>query len=166
MPEELPFGRLRKIREARPPWKQKPRRRNRPKVRDGTGVPGKAQRNFTDPESRPAPGGRDFIQGYNCQAVAGDRGGSRQGSGCGNDSGDAQHRGRAPGSLRRRGLLAQTVDASMPWGWTPSSLRVGLATERQSRPRPGAAYRAICRLGTGCGGSCGRNGGGNVTRCG
>ena len=31
----------------------------------------KAQRNFTDPESRimPAPGGRDFIQGYNCQAV-------------------------------------------------------------------------------------------------
>ena len=30
-----------------------------------------AQRNFTDPESRimPAPGGRDFIQGYNCQAV-------------------------------------------------------------------------------------------------
>ena len=31
----------------------------------------KAQRNFTDAESRimPAPGGRDFIQGYNCQAV-------------------------------------------------------------------------------------------------
>ena len=31
----------------------------------------KTQRNFTDPESRimPAPGGRDFIQGYNCQAV-------------------------------------------------------------------------------------------------
>ena len=31
----------------------------------------KAQRNFTDPESRimPAPGGRDFLQAYNCQAV-------------------------------------------------------------------------------------------------
>ena len=31
----------------------------------------KAQRNFTDPESRimPVPGGRDFLQGYNCQAV-------------------------------------------------------------------------------------------------
>ena len=31
----------------------------------------KAQRNFTDAESRimPAPGGRDFLQAYNCQAV-------------------------------------------------------------------------------------------------
>ena len=31
----------------------------------------KAQRNFTDAESRimPAPGGRDFLQRYNCQAV-------------------------------------------------------------------------------------------------
>ena len=36
------------------------------------GVPeDKAQRNFTDPESRimPGPGGRDFQQAYNCQAV-------------------------------------------------------------------------------------------------
>ena len=42
------------------------------KGRDPSGVPAdKTQRNFTDPESRimPAPGGRDFIQGYNCQAV-------------------------------------------------------------------------------------------------
>ena len=31
----------------------------------------KAQRNFTDPDSRimPGPGGRDFKQSYNCQAV-------------------------------------------------------------------------------------------------
>ena len=31
----------------------------------------KAQRNFTDPESRimPASGGKDFLQAYNCQAV-------------------------------------------------------------------------------------------------
>ena len=37
-----------------------------------TGVPDdKAQRNFTDTESRiiPAPGGKDFLQAYNCQAV-------------------------------------------------------------------------------------------------
>ena len=36
------------------------------------GVPDdKAQRNFTDTESRiiPAPGGKDFLQAYNCQAV-------------------------------------------------------------------------------------------------
>ena len=40
--------------------------------RDNPGVPeDKAQRNFTDAESRimPAPGGREFIQAYNCQAV-------------------------------------------------------------------------------------------------
>ena len=40
--------------------------------KDHSGVPeDKAQRNFTDAESRimPAPGGRDFVQAYNCQAV-------------------------------------------------------------------------------------------------
>ena len=40
--------------------------------REHPGVPGdKAQRNFTDADSRimPAPGGRDFVQAYNCQAV-------------------------------------------------------------------------------------------------
>ena len=40
--------------------------------KDHSGVPDdKAQRNFTDPESHimPAPGGRDFVQAYNCQAV-------------------------------------------------------------------------------------------------
>ncbi len=40
--------------------------RNHPRVPDD-----KAQRNFTDPDSRimPGPGGRDFQQSYNCQAV-------------------------------------------------------------------------------------------------
>ena len=40
--------------------------RKRPGVPDD-----KAQRNFTDTESRiiPAPGGKDFLQAYNCQAV-------------------------------------------------------------------------------------------------
>ena len=40
--------------------------------RSHPGVPDdKAQRNFTDPDSRsmPGPGGRDFQQSYNCQAV-------------------------------------------------------------------------------------------------
>ena len=40
--------------------------------KEQSGVPDdKAQRNFTDAESRimPAPGGRDFVQAYNCQAV-------------------------------------------------------------------------------------------------
>ena len=40
--------------------------------KEHSGVPEyKAQRNFTDAESRimPGPGGRDFLQAYNCQAV-------------------------------------------------------------------------------------------------
>ena len=39
--------------------------------KDHSGVPeDRAQRNFTDAESRimPVPGGRDFLQAYNCQA--------------------------------------------------------------------------------------------------
>ena len=62
LPEELSFreGRLRRIREAEA------------EDRDHPGVPdGKTQRNFTDPDSRimPGPGGKDFQQSYNCQAV-------------------------------------------------------------------------------------------------
>ena len=77
LPEELAFreSRLRKIREARAALEagalaeaeQAEREgRNHPRVPDD-----KAQRNFTDPESRimPGPGGRDFQQSYNCQAV-------------------------------------------------------------------------------------------------
>ena len=77
LPEELAFraGRLRKIREAKAALEAEARAeveqgesegRNRPGVPDD-----KAQRNFTDPDSRimPGPGGRDFQQSYNCQAV-------------------------------------------------------------------------------------------------
>ena len=44
----------------------------------------KAQRNFTDTESRiiPAPGGKDFLKAYNCQAGGGQRSpGDRGGAG-------------------------------------------------------------------------------------
>jgi len=92
LPEELAFreGRLKKIREAKAALEresreeaeakkreieareaQGPRRGRRPKVPDPTPAP-KAQKNFTDPESRimPASGEKKcFIQGYNCQAV-------------------------------------------------------------------------------------------------
>ena len=62
LPAELSFreGRLGKIREAMSAGRKRP------------GVPDeRAQRNFTDAESRimPAPGGRAFVQAYNCQAV-------------------------------------------------------------------------------------------------
>ena len=66
MPEELAFreGRLERIREAMAALQAA--------GKDHSGVPeDRAQRNFTDAESRimPAPGGRDFLQAYNCQAV-------------------------------------------------------------------------------------------------
>ena len=77
LPGELSFreGRLEKIREAMAALKAEARaeaERAKAEGKDHPGVPeDKAQRNFTDAESRimPAPGGRDFQQAYNCQAV-------------------------------------------------------------------------------------------------
>ena len=68
LPEELAFreGRLEKIREAMAALEAEVEGKTHP------GEPeDKAQRNFTDAESRimPGPGGRDFLQAYNCQAV-------------------------------------------------------------------------------------------------
>ena len=74
LPEELAFreGRLRKIREAKAALEAQAEAQAEAEGGNHPGVPGdKAQRNFTDPESRimPGPGGRDFQQAYNCQAV-------------------------------------------------------------------------------------------------
>ena len=76
LPEELAFRerRLEKIREAMRRWKPRRRRlpnRPRPKVVSTRVCRRQGQRNFTDTESRiiPAPGGKDFLQAYNCQAV-------------------------------------------------------------------------------------------------
>ena len=77
LPKELAFreGRLEKIREAMAALEAEAQAEA--ELAEGvgkeqSGVPDdKAQRNFTDAESRimPAPGGRDFVQAYNCQAV-------------------------------------------------------------------------------------------------
>ena len=78
LPAELAFreGRLRKIREAKSALEAEAEAGVEGEAGaeggSNTGVPGdKAQRNFTDPDSRimPSPGGRDFQQAYNCQAV-------------------------------------------------------------------------------------------------
>lgn len=92
LPVELAFreGRLRKIREAKAALEQEAREaaaakqaanearevegpRPGPKPQPPSAVPApKAQRNFTDPESRIMPASGDkgsFVQGYNCQAV-------------------------------------------------------------------------------------------------
>ena len=77
LPEELAFreGRLERIREALAALEaeaQAAAEEADAAGREHPGVPeDKAQRNFTDAESRimPGPGGRDFLQAYNCQAV-------------------------------------------------------------------------------------------------
>ncbi len=77
LPQELAFreGRWEKIREALAALEAEARaeaERAEAEGKEHSGVPeDKAQRNFTDVESRimPAPGGRDFLQAYNCQAV-------------------------------------------------------------------------------------------------
>ena len=77
LPEELAFreGRLRRIREAKAALEAEARAEAEQAESEGRNHPGvpddKVQRNFTDPDSRimPGPGGRDFQQSYNCQAV-------------------------------------------------------------------------------------------------
>ena len=77
LPEELAFreGRLEKIREAMAALEAQAQAAAEQAETAGKAHPGvpedKAQRNFTDPESRimPGPGGKDFQQAYNCQAV-------------------------------------------------------------------------------------------------
>ena len=77
MPQELAFreGRLEKIREAMAALEAEAQAAAAQAEAEGRKHPGvpddKAQRNFTDTESRiiPAPGGKDFLQAYNCQAV-------------------------------------------------------------------------------------------------
>ena len=77
LPQELAFreGRLEKIREAMAALEAEAQAAGEQAEAEGGKHPGvpddKAQRNFTDTESRimPAPGGKDFLQAYNCQAV-------------------------------------------------------------------------------------------------
>ena len=77
LPDELAFreSRIRKIREAKAALEAgtlAEAEQAGSQGRSHSGVPDdRAQRNFTDPDSRimPAPGGRDFQQSYNCQAV-------------------------------------------------------------------------------------------------
>lgn len=77
LPEELAFreSRLKKIREARQALEAEARQEAERAKKEGkkaTGIPeDKAQRNFTDPQSKimPAPGGKHFEQAYNAQAA-------------------------------------------------------------------------------------------------
>ena len=200
LPEELAFRerRLEKIREAMAALEAEAQAAAEQAEAEGGKHPGvpddKAQRNFTDTESRiiPAPGGKDFLQAYNCQAVVDSAHQVIVAARATNQTSDKQqaaammeetidnvaHHPRAwrkglpsaqsPGKYPP--MLAITRQrqsaSSMLWAWTRSSRRSRPATAGLCHPRPEVAYPAICLPGTGCDGSYRPGGVGNATLCG
>ena len=187
LPEELAFreSRLRKIREARAALEAEALAEAEQAEREGRNHPGvpddKAQRNFTDPDSRimPGPGGRDFQQSYNCQAVvdsshqvivaarATDQPSDKRQAvvmveeTIGNVGAVRKKYPPTPGTTRPRRWMGYTT-----WEWTRSSRRRRPATAGCWSQRPGAAYPRASHPGTGCAASCVRSGAGSATRSG
>ena len=177
LPEELSFreGRLRKIQEAKAALEAEAKAEQaESEGRNHSGVPGdKEQRNFTDPESRimPGPGGRDFQQSYNCQAVVDSGHQVIVATRATNLSSDKQ---QATAMIEE----AITNTGTVPWevsadaGYYSAQAVEGLyalgvdpfiapeKTRHGTKPEPAqrAGYPEGCRPGTGCGASCGRNG--------
>ena len=189
LPEELAFRerRLEKIREAMAALEAEAQAAAEQAEAEGGKHPGvpddKAQRNFTDTESRiiPAPGGKDFLQAYNCQAVVDSAHQVIVAARATNQTSDKQ---QAPAMMEETidnvGAVPREVSAdagyysakavgelcSMLWAWTRSSRRSRPATAGLCHPRPEVAYPAICLPGTGCDGSYRPGGVGNATLCG
>ena len=184
LPEELAFreGRLQKIREAMAALEaeaQAAAEQAEAAGKDHSGVPDdKAQRNFTDPESHimPAPGGRDFVQAYNCQAVVDSAHQVIVAAQATNQPSDKQqaaammedhrqHRGSAQRGIGRRWLLLVKGSrrALCSGRGAVRRHRSRPATAEWRRQRPGVAYPAICLPGTGCDGSFRPSVVGNVT---
>ena len=120
-----------------------------------------------------------FQQSYNYQAVvdsecqvivaASHQCRFGQTAGGGQGGGDhPEHRSDAQGTFRRRRLLlGQGGGGTLRPGSGPTH-RAGEDPPRREAGAgaPGPDTPRDCRPGTGCGGSCGRNGGANATRCG
>ena len=185
LPEELAFreSRLKKIREAKAALEAEAREAAEEAASEGRKHPGvpddKAQRNFTDPESRimPGPGGRDFQQAYNCQAAVDSACQIILAAQATNQASDKQqavsmieqaigNAGAVPKEVSAdagyysakavEGLSALGVDPFI----APDKTRHGQAIP----PAPGDGYPLISPPGTGCGGSCGRSGADSATR--
>ena len=184
LPEGLAFreSRLKKIREAKAALEAEAREAAEEAASEGRkhpGVPGdKAQRNFTDPESRimPGPGGRDFQQAYNCQAVVDSECQVIVAAEATNRASDKQqgvvmveqaigNTGAVPNEVSTdagyysakavEGLSALGVDPFI----APDKTRHGQTIP----PAPRGRYPPISPPGTGCGGSCGRSGADSAT---
>ena len=185
LPEELAFreSRLRKIREARAALEAEALAAAEQAESEGRSHPGvpddKAQRNFTDPDSRimPSPGGRDFQQSYNCQAVVDSARQVIVAARATNQPSDKQQAvpmveeaiGNVGTALKEVSAdagyySAKAVEELYALGVsTRSSPRRRPATAGCRHRRPGAAYPRASHPGTGCAASCGRNGAGNAT---
>ena len=187
LPEELAFreGRLEKIREAMAALEAAAQVAAEQAEAEGKEHPGvsddKAQRNFTDAESRimPAPGGRDFQQAYHCQAVVDHAHQVIVAARATNLTSDKQQAvGMIEETISNTGAVPKEVSAdagyysakavdelSALWAWTRSSRRSRPATAEWFRRRPEVAYPVSCPPGTGCGASCRPGGVANATRC-
>ena len=176
LPEELAFreGRLEKIREAMAALEAEAQAAAEQAEAEGGKRPGvpddKAQRNFTDTESRiiPAPGGKDFLQAYNCQAVVDSAHQVIVAARATNQTSDKQQAAammeetidnvgavRYQGSIRRCWLLLGEGSRRALCSGRGPVRRAGV-----DPPRPGCATGAprshtqpICLPGTGCDGS-------------
>ena len=188
LPEELAFRerRLEKIREAMAALEAEAQAAAEQAEAEGGKHPGvpddKAQRNFTDTESRiiPAPGGKDFLQAYNCQAVVDSAHQVIVAARATNQTSDKQQAaamieetidnvGAVPREVSRRCwlLLGEGSRRALCSGRGPVR-RAGAdpPTAGLCHPRPEVAYPAICLPGTGCDGSYRPGGVGSATLCG
>ena len=150
--------------------------------REGGNHPGvpddKAQRNFTDPDSRimPGPGGRDFQQSYNCPVVdsshqvivaarATDQPSDKRQAVMVEETIGNVDRGAERSIRRRRVLLGQGGGWAIRPEWTRSSRRRRPATAGCWSQRPGPHTQGPGHPGTGCPPHrCVRSGAGSATR--
>ena len=174
MPQELALreSRLKKIREAKAALEQEAKEQAEKAQAQGkkhTGIPEeKAQRNFTDPDSRimPAPGGKEFLQAYNCQAAVDSAHQVIVAAGVTNQPSDKTQALPMIKDIESNiGFLSKEVSADagyfsataiedfMTLGWTPLFHRIRHAMGRSCHRHPEAASQAISRPRTACGGS-------------
>ena len=125
---------------------------------------------------RPGPGGRDFQQAYNCQAVVDHAHQVIVAARATNQTSDKQQAAAmmqepSTTSVQSPGKYPPTLAITrqrrstsfMLWAWTRSSRRSRPATAEWFRRRPEVAYPVSCPPGTGCGGSWRPNGAASVT---
>ena len=184
LPEELAFreGRLEKIREAMAALEAEAQAAAEQAEAEGGKHPGvpddKAQRNFTDTESRiiPAPGGKDFLQAYNCQAVVDSAHQVIVAARATNQTSDKQQAaammeetidnvGAVPREVSADAgyYSAKAVNELYALGVDPFVAPEQTRHGRVVPPAPEVAYPAICLPGTGCDGSYRPGGVGSAT---